>query len=1829
MCAMLAVLVGMPFVALTLPVARAPVTINGDWTISTVESYEGWIEVDGNVTVTGTGVLTVSNGGIRVIQDTTHVHSFLVQGSMTLVNSWLTTSPKQINPYVALAFTVNGGEFAATAGSTIVFPGSFTVTGGGSASIQDSTVTALEQGSLTALGWSVVEVDLNDDAPGIVVNSAVLEIVRSDVLNLYEGFVAGPSAAANIQATGNSDVWVFDSFVSVDFEPVASNQHNQFSLFGTSQLFAYGMRIEDSVDRAAQPIDVANTASAYILRFLDAVALDSNGVPVPNAALASAWQRNGTAASYPDNPGASPAQPSARVVGWLGRVPGPTWDDTGLDGRATIPLWTDTITTANEPNGITHGDYRTTATRAGSAAVVQSFSFAAYPDMAIGDDRLAMTFTFSDLTLPQPDLIAVSVTFNNTTPLEGWTVIATVTVRNGGVGGANQVIIRTFDNLILVDEQPPQSMIPGQVVTYTVPLINLTAGQHNVQVVADQDNTVQETAEGNNAITQGFTATALGPDLGVSVSAGPAYSGSPVTLTATVSNGGDLPTGASVLVAFYRDNVGNLIGTGVVGTIDPQAFESVSIDWTPPSDGTFTIIAWVDPANLIPEPAPYSEADNTDTTIFSTILVPNLVIEVADLTLTAPYPTAGSSGAMVEAVVRNSGQVSAGPFNVSFLQDGTTFNAVTVPAGLAPGATVPVTSTVSVSFPTCGLRTIGAFADVDGNVNEGSAQEDDNEVSSDVQVFPGGPDNVTVYDRFDYLPVTSEVQTAKSWDITGAVTLSGTTATFLQGDDLCDKHFIKVRNSGVLTLQDATIQSNAKLVISVEGNGRVVATDSRILLDGADGAGALHLAGSARLDLMSSTLDGDLVATGAGAVVISKQSVFSGSSVHIDTRTTTRIWDPTFTVAVTNLRLLSDDGNTATVDFDLRNATLSADLTSQLRFRGSQWAQLTSVVLTKAGNWWEGLINERAKVSRYWWLTVRAVDGTGTPLPGARIGLEWWNEATLAWVAVPPAIADDLYFAGGTTWPVSAPQGFIAYRAPSEDRFAGAPHWTNATYRSDGSIVIDATTHFPDTKVSALVDMDLTIDLVFSELTPDFSVFAIRISGPNGVRGKQPVNTLITIIATVRNAGNIDTKNVTVSFYRTDIDLNDEGTFDANVNDAAFRIGTDTRDIPRTGIVNFTVTYRPLSIESPTIGVMVDRFNDIEETNESNNIRNLRQSAADPLTLFAWPDLSLAASDITAVSPSEGNPGTVNVVVHNVGTESSKAFTAKAILTDATSRTPNATVPVIASQSQATVGLLWTPAATGAVNVTVTISVGCSPGLPEFCDWDTTDNSVDTQLLVLTKPDLFLRASSLSGIGPVFKSDIPKDATFTVYNLGLTAAANVNVTVFLGAQWLKSTVGITVPAAVGTTEAEWGKVDVTILGITLSALGPQTLRFVADPEFKISEVSDTNNEALLAIAVELPPVVISILQPPTDLQLSIPLDRSITVSGRLFFEGTSNPVKFVLVNVTLKDPTGNVVRSASPVTNDNGYFEASLPASTSWVEGTYTAVVSVGAGTPVTLSSTVSLVKPAETGLPWLWIILIAAIVGSIAGVLIYSKVRGVGKMVECGNCGTFIPADSLKCQNCGVEFEKDMAKCSNCQSWIPLDVKQCPECKVEFTTGEVAVEAYQDKMKVQYKEFVARFRAEAESQAQRKLTDREFQAWWQGQPTYMTFEDWVREEEEQRKMGSRACPNCTTLNSKTAKVCHKCGTLLEEQRGRRPPARPGGGAPPAARPVAPVPRKDAGPAVQPRPAPLEDLEQGTGEEFSPQQPPTEAVPRKVIRRPAPTQPIPKKETGEGDDDSV
>jgi RNA polymerase subunit RPABC4/transcription elongation factor Spt4 len=82
-------------------------------------------------------------------------------------------------------------------------------------------------------------------------------------------------------------------------------------------------------------------------------------------------------------------------------------------------------------------------------------------------------------------------------------------------------------------------------------------------------------------------------------------------------------------------------------------------------------------------------------------------------------------------------------------------------------------------------------------------------------------------------------------------------------------------------------------------------------------------------------------------------------------------------------------------------------------------------------------------------------------------------------------------------------------------------------------------------------------------------------------------------------------------------------------------------------------------------------------------------------------------------------------------------------------------------------------------------------------------------------------------------------------------------------------------------------------------------------------------------------------------------------------------------------------------------------------------------------------------------IISIIIAVAAIGGTLGYWAFSTKGRMVECGECGTLVPDSANNCPKCGIEFEVEVAKCSECESWIRSDAENCPYCGTAFKVIE------------------------------------------------------------------------------------------------------------------------------------------------------------------------------------
>ncbi len=461
----------------------------------------------------------------------------------------------------------------------------------------------------------------------------------------------------------------------------------------------------------------------------------------------------------------------------------------------------------------------------------------------------------------------------------------------------------------------------------------------------------------------------------------------------------------------------------------------------------------------------------------------------------------------------------------------------------------------------------------------------------------------------------------------------------------------------------------------------------------------------------------------------------------------------------------------------------------------------------------------------------------------------------------------------------------------------------------------------------------------------------------------------------------------------------------------------------------------------------------------------------------------------------------------------------------------------------------------GNYQLTFAYSTAIAPGGVDFnpypaTNWDDNNRgaTVALNVRVRTLPDLMLNQSDYVGTMNVVQNQ-PFTVYAKIYNQGQTNATSVDIAAFVNNRATQ------VARVNGLSILAGGSVNQTLNVVGVSAVGTQPLELIVDPDNTINEggvAQEANNFANITVNVQPPPQGFTAISTPSSGDAVQP-GTQLSVTGYVRSTSGLNPIPGVQVTIELRNSAGTAIASNTTMSGSpDGLFIGTINVPGNAPDGPYTVVVTPTSSQiqpdsrPVTVTKTVSFIYTPVPflGIPWwLFLIVLAAAVAAGIGVTLYWKVFGLGKMVECGECGAFIPEDATTCPKCGVEFERDMAKCSNCQAWIPVDVKQCPECGVEFATGQLEMADYQQKMRLQYDEVVQKFKQEASRQLGRALSETEFQDWWRRQPTFLTFEDWLREEEEMRKMGSKPCATCGTLNSVTATVCHKCGSLMRDQR--------------------------------------------------------------------------------------
>jgi len=334
--------------------------------------------------------------------------------------------------------------------------------------------------------------------------------------------------------------------------------------------------------------------------------------------------------------------------------------------------------------------------------------------------------------------------------------------------------------------------------------------------------------------------------------------------------------------------------------------------------------------------------------------------------------------------------------------------------------------------------------------------------------------------------------------------------------------------------------------------------------------------------------------------------------------------------------------------------------------------------------------------------------------------------------------------------------------------------------------------------------------------------------------------------------------------------------------------------------------------------------------------------------------------------------------------------------------------------------------------------------------------------------------------------------------------------------------------------------------VTGLALQTYDLNIWANPNQTFKEASTANNHYVTdfsVVVLENPDIVVKLL---SGGQTEFAPGDKITVSGSIVSKD-GMPIVGQQVKISLTDSKGFQIGTAQTRTTDeDGAFLTVLNISPDYDKGSAYVTATINDGTKEVSSSTPIKIT-SEEGLPIpLWLILLIVVVIALVIVFFswYLYRYSLGKMVECGECGSLIPEASKRCPKCGTIFETGTAKCSECGAWIPANATECPECHAKFLNVSAGTEqagSYDEIMKKQYDEYVNGYRQQAMAALGAKYSEDKFQEWLKTEPGFLTYDAWLKKVEEDKKQGAFACPACGTLNPRGSTICHKCGSVFSE----------------------------------------------------------------------------------------
>lgn len=1302
-------------------------------------------------------------------------------------------------------------------------------------------------------------------------------------------------------------------------------------------------------------------------------------------------------------------------------------------------------------------------------------------------------------------------------------------------------------------------------------------GLYTIWISVDRFDTIDETIEVvNNQASKTYDIKTY-PDItpvGIDFSESPVTDETEVTITAYVNNDGETDA-PNVVVQFFDGDPSNNIQIGTsqkIALIEAGDSGEASVVWTSTVVGLSELHTIYAVASGVDETV---EDNNERTATILVTLRPELSVDSISFSDQSPYE---GESLTITATINNSGGTDSTQFYVGFY-DGPPVSGDQIGTYQPLTLTIGESDTVQVPWasPTGGSHDIYVVADAQGQIKE--PDENNNELTEVIVVY--SDEDIIVNNTLPSSSPGDLVINPGSGSFNhrgfilieedGVLTITQTLFTVSEGSDY--DYNIIIRDDGVLIIEDGSVLlTNGKLMrIYLYDNAKFYVNDSQI------------------------------------KSFIFEIKAYNNAEIYIDEST-----------IGSNLMIAESSPD---VRLYATNSSLNAPFTN---FGGTSIAVFKDVYTPSVD------VSDSAELHVYQWLKVYVKDGADLGLPESRVWV-WdyidkieidssYQDTNSEGLAIFDVLTD-IFTSTGVILPP------LNYEIYAEHEYGPT------TYSGNSSVEFTSYVFEKDDNIEE-------VDVIISDLKPDLTVDGndIIISRDAETRDVVGVGEPITVSVTVYNVGMAGTNQTVVRFYHDISPL--------LVYEASEMIGETTITdyiAAETGVGTASIAWVPQTSdvgEDERIVAVLDPNNIIDEItegtdNEGYNVLDIRPP----------PDLSVVSVRFNTPgfqnvdNTTEGETVTIRVKIRN------KEDTNPAQFINVTVYDEN---PIYGGEligffdmgsselipdRERTVDIKWDTSgeSIGDHFVYVLVEDHTTIGQYEIPDQNLEDNELIASLYIHTKPDMRpMVLPQHTDIITVFRNDgsrvtngriqIGQALTVmsTIYNDGKVYIPAVNVSFWNGDPEEDGTLIGGGNVTIQLTPNDYQ--NATVQWSVNAAVGPVEIYVWVNRYGEAPESDATNNKEFTEFEVELAPIVLSFTGDGPDSKYKT--GETITVDFRVNYTGSETGVENLPYTLTIFNVLNEPMYTTTGNLNILGSMHEEIAAPDTGGDYYINVEVTYGGGT-YSERADFSVEEPPSEFLPWwmLVIILVSAILAVLA-VGIFLARFGLGRLVECGECGAFIPEGEKKCPKCGAVFETDTAKCSECGAWIPVDSKSCPECGAMFAGIEKEKKDYIERMKLQYAEYVDQFRDEAKEDLGEAMTDEMFLEWWKASPKYVGFENWLEREEELRKGKTYPCPDCGTINPISATICFKCGTVFKKEGEEEefpeieePPATP-----PAEVPAKVIPKEVRQPPAQ-RPVERKAAAPPTVVPKKVVQAPPTVVPKKVVKPPEGRPPtvVPKK----------